>query len=180
MDILKVHPTAYQKVLKVGIIGPRTFGLGGHDIENPIRKILRDEIVAYLISQQQLGQTVLGITGLDIGAEQDFAIACLTSNIDFTCYVSYTDHEHVFETIPDVRGLYDKLYNSAISRIILSDGDYSPKKTLAKSRRVIHDADCVIYVKNPLKHQPCSLLQLAYELEKEIVFIEPKVNLIDV
>ncbi len=163
-----------NKVLKVGIIGPRTFALGGHDLCNPIRMDLRLAIRNFL-NEQKKKFVILGITGLDVGTEQDFALSCIECEIDFTCYVSCSD----FEIMPEGKALYDELYEKANSRIILSDGEYSPKKTISKNKRIIHDSDHIIYVSNPMRRFKCPMLSLIKELKKDILVIKPKVKLLD-
>ena len=165
-----------NKIVKIGIIGPRCFSLGGHDVNNLNRVQLRKDIGCIIMHEQKKGNTVLGLTGLDIGTEQDFASVCCERNIDYYHYIAYSNVDYIWDDIEYAKRTYDALSERALSTIVLNDGDYSPKKINAKNKRIISDADILIYVSNPMLTDESNAIKIAKELKKDIRILTIQAN----
>lgn len=136
-----------NQILKVGIIGPKPFGVGGHDC-NYLRSKIKDSITKILLDCSK-EYTVVGITGLGIGVEQDFAEICYKNNIDYTVYLPYNEQEKYWCNLcPDLLKNYETLLEKALSVVELDRGKFSPKKIVTKRKKIANESDYIIYVKN--------------------------------
>lgn len=158
------------QILKIGIIGPRPFGLGGHDTANPIRSNINTKIRDILAQKQKEYPLTVGKTGLNIGVEQDFAQICLDLQIDYDVYLPYPSMTARWEQLPSIVKDYEFLLSKALNVTTLSEGQYSPKKVWIKNAHIIKESDFVIYVNNVLKKK-CELLDMLKSLKKEYVII---------
>lgn len=164
------------KVIKIGVIGPRSYNIGGHDNDNPVRENIRVEIRQLVKNHTKDDTALLGITSLALGAEQDFAKICCDANIDYMVYTPYEDQESKWSSLPNAVEEYKLLYKNAISRISLGDGGYSPKKILLKNKKIVKDADIIIFVENPLKRVYSELITMAKLLGKGVYVVVPGKN----
>jgi uncharacterized phage-like protein YoqJ len=135
-------------MIKIGILGPRSFSIGGHDSNNPIRMFIKNKIRQILNSYNKQNKDVCGLTGLDIGVEQDFAEICLDLNIPYYHYVAYTNID--WSNIPNANEKYQHLSSNSHDKSIIGIGNYSPKKIKHKKRKIIDDSDIVILISSKL------------------------------
>ncbi len=131
---------------KIGIIGAKPIGLGGHDIHNPIRAAVYQNIISIL--KQYHDQSIIGLTGLGLGVEQDFARACLDIGIEYNVYLPYDNQEDYWDKLDSVIQEYHRLKDAALNVKQINVGGFSTKKILTKTQRIIHDADIIIIVKD--------------------------------
>ncbi len=135
---------------KIGIIGPRSFITGGHCSSADIRVKLRDKMCQIINSVDSVYQ-IVGLTGLGIGCEQDFALVCERMDIPYSSYLPYENIEKKWITLPhEIENNFTYLLNNATGVLYVSNGPYSPKKIEKKNEKIIEDSDLVIYVKTPL------------------------------
>lgn len=139
-----------DKIFRIGVVGPRPFGLGGHDWNSTLRVDLRKVFVQTLKQYQQDDRAIVGITGLGLGTEQDFADACLEADIDYLCYLPFNDQEYRWINIPEVEAKYQWLLGKALQQVYVNEGNYSPKKIMIKNQRIIRDSDLVFVVYNKI------------------------------
>lgn len=137
-----------EKLIKVGIIGPRPYFLGGHDINNEIRQNLRQQISSILKKLSNEHGIIVGITGLSAGAEQDFALTCLENKIDYYVFLPYECNDKGKSPPNESMKLYSKLLDHSVDTVILYDGKYSPQKNIDKNLYIIDNSDYLIYVKS--------------------------------
>ncbi len=165
--------TQPQVVIKVGIIGPRAHTLGGHDFNNVIRDNLRDQIKALLQAELDKGITLHGFTGLGLGAEQDFALACLDLAVDYSCYLAHENMSDRWNDLPKGQvDIYNDLLEASINKVLIGDGNYSPKKILAKDKRIIKDTDLIIFVENPHRKGTNKLVTFCKKLSKRVIILK--------
>jgi len=144
MDISKVHHTE-NPIIKVGIIGPKPFGLGGYD-NNTYRLKIKTSI-QNLFKSLMKEYTVVGITGLGLGIEQDFVQLCIDNSIEYVVYLPYNEQEKYWSHLsPDVIKNYTYYLDQALNIIQLDDGKFSPKKILHKKKKILNESDYIICV----------------------------------
>lgn len=146
MDISKVHHTE-NPIVKIGIIGPKPFGLGGYD-NNTYRLKIKDSI-NNIFKDLMKEFTLVGITGLGLGIEQDFVQLCINNSIEYTVYLPYNEQEKYWSHLsPDLIKSYSYYLDNALNIIQLDNGKYSPKKIISKRKKILNESDYVIYVKH--------------------------------
>jgi hypothetical protein len=101
-------------VFKVGIIGPRPFSYGDHDTNCGIRTFTKNVIKKILKKHQRNYGTVIGITGLGLGAEQDFAEACTELNIGYSGFLAYPNLEATLRKLPGQQEKYKNLKDNSL------------------------------------------------------------------
>ena len=139
-----------QPTYNIGIIGPRTFIAGGHDKACEFRVKLRYKITQIICNIKEPYQLV-GLTGLGLGVEQDFAAACNNLDIPYSSYLPYENMERKWIGLPsDIQNNFTTLLNNATGILYVSNGPYSPKKIEKKNQKVIDDSDLVIFINTPL------------------------------
>lgn len=136
----------YQDYTKIGIIGPRSYMLGGHDYNNELRISLRSKFTNILNNLSNQKIPLLGFTGLGLGCEQDFAIACFERNIEYIGMLPFQKQEAAWKDLPIVQKVYKELIDNSKHYIVLEDGGYSPKKILNKYKKIIEISDIIILV----------------------------------
>lgn len=147
-------------IVKVGIIGVYPSLLGGYD-DTPIkirhRQIFRSVLALY-------NNRCVGLSGMTIGSELDFAEVCYQLNVPFQT-ISIQQH-------PSHKWLVDKskfdfLMTKTLQHTILSEGAFSPIKVMRKWEYIIRESDVIIYVSNDIYTCP-SLIQMMYDSGKTI------------
>lgn len=159
----------YQEYTKIGIIGPRTVMLDGHDFNNDMRISLRNKITHILQNLRRQNIKILGFTGLGLGAEQDFAIVCYENNIEYIGMLPFYKQENNWKNMPNVQKVYKELLESCNHSIVLEDGGYSPKKIFNKYKKIIEISDIIIVVESKQYNIPASIVE--FLKEKTIVII---------
>lgn len=172
MAISKVLPTEYNiNTTKISILGPKSWSIGGHDIDHPIRQIIRQKIDKFLDTLITDNKVIIGLTGLSLGVEQDFAIALIAKNIDYKVYLPYLDQENYWENLPKcVHEKYAELLKKAINVVNLFDGHYSPKKNVNKKHKIIKESDIIIFVTMKNTHSSYEDTINKAELSNKIVY----------
>lgn len=173
MDTLKV-PLMEKSIIKIGIIGPRSNSLGGHDKDNKTRTFVKKQICNIFSEYNKSGdKVILGITGLGLGVEQDFAEMCIEYKNDYVVYLPFEDQESLWIDLPsDITDNYKFLLKHAFKTQILSEGSYSPKKIATKHSKVIRESDLIIIVNdNVIKNSYDTCLSICKKLNKTYVVI---------
>lgn len=135
---------------KIGILGPKCFTLDGHDIHNPVRTSLRLKLSRILQEEKSKHHDLVGLTGLNIGTEQDFAIACKELSIPYISIIAFDKMESMWEDIEINKQIFKELKESSEYIISLNDPGYSPKKINHKNKQIIEMSNILIYVRTEL------------------------------
>jgi len=136
-----------KKIVKISILGPKPYSLGGHDASGELRSKIQKSISFILDGLEKEDKVVLGLTGLSLGLEQDFAQICKDKGISYNVYLSHDSVDAQWEHLPsNICEKYNELLENAHSSIVLDDGGYSPKKIVHRQLRILKDSDIVIYV----------------------------------
>lgn len=79
--------------VKVAATGHRPPKIGGYDEWNPIRMHIRKIMVKDLLELKAKfaleGRMLVGISGMALGIDQDFARACCTAEVPFDAYIPF-------------------------------------------------------------------------------------------
>ena len=162
------------KNLKIGVIGPRSFVLGGHDYQNSIRSDLREKFKSILMRYYSDNINILGVTGLGLGSEQDFALSCADIGIDYIGVLAFPDQEERWPDLPDVQKQYRELCDRANHTIVMNEGRYSPKKIIEKNIKIIEMCDVILYVYCSQYPKSTKIIDLAEKNNKAIILIEAR------
>lgn len=136
--------------LFISIIGPRSCGLAGHDIDNEMRINIRNKLTQKL-TEYKKNYNIIGLTSLHLGIEQDFALVCMELDIDYIVYSAYDNPENAWKNLPSyITDRYNLLKKSAYDYRIISTGKYSPKKILNNKIQMINDASIIFIMSNHL------------------------------
>lgn len=134
------------KILKLALLTykPNNGNIQRYD-ESYIKELLYkhlDEIV-----DKYKSDTIIGLTGLCIGLELDFANYCLINDIDYIVYQAFDTPEIYWNNLPEsiVRS-YHKALESSFSVEKLSDGGYAPRKNINRKLRMCEDADIILNI----------------------------------
>lgn len=143
-----------KKIVKVSILGPKPYSLGGHDYQNHIYSHIKTQIREVLNQFHRNDKIVIGLTGLSLGLEQEFANICKQQGITYNVYLSHDNPTKSWEDLPNVIMQYHNMLQTSNTSIDVSNGSYSPKKCLQRQLRILKDSDCVIYVSGflPIKN----------------------------
>ena len=159
-----------RDIVKIGIIGPKPYLIGETDTVS--RDKIRTGIGQILSDLKKEYPTLLGLTGLDLGVEQDFAVACSYYDIDYYCYVAYAQIYEGWNKLPEsVTENYLKLLNSSVGYTILSEGKFSPKKNFSKKLKIISQSDFIIYVPVPHLEKENDIFIRELFTKDKVVFI---------
>ena len=158
-----------KKVIKISVYGPKPYSMGGHNLSSescPIRNAIQD-IVDDLQDQDKI---LIGLTGLSLGLEQDFAYICLQNKIPYNVYLSHDTQERSWADLPEeLLKKYQDLLDEAENHTIINTGAFSPKKALNRQLRVMKDSDYIIYVSGFLPIKNDKLLALLCEKDTKII-----------
>lgn len=155
-----------MRLIKVCLIGPKTYAMGGHDFTNPTRTELRKSIAQILKQYQDEDTTILGITALGLGSDQDFAISCITMELDYTVYLPYKEPDSYWSHIPGLEEIYAQFIQKALEIKCLSQDRYSPKRYIDNQKRMIKDSNVIIFVKDNIFEPIDALYQYAHKHNK--------------
>lgn len=160
-------------VYYVGIIGPKPHSLGGHDIEdNRLRREIFYKIKDVLTHVAKEHHVVVGLTGLNLGVEQDFAHCCLGAKIDYEIYLPYLEQEELWQNLPNVYNQYIQLLASGLTYTTLNIGSYSPKKNSQKNQKIVKDADLILYI-HDMRGEDSQLYEMVKNNAKDFMVISP-------
>lgn len=158
-------------VIRVTVIGSRPYTIGGHDSENPKRVRINSQISKILAGLQKKDTVVLGITDLTLGVAFDFVESCEVHGIEYEVYLSSNDQEQRWRTLPGVHTKFKEKLKNAIEVEEPSEDKYSPRKQILNRKKMVKDADIIIYLRDKFKYKLCSILEYAKSLDKKIIFI---------
>jgi hypothetical protein len=155
-----------NKIVNIGIVGPKGYALGGYDFNDRRRKIL-NEYLSHIFQIESINKTVVGYCGLNSGSDYEFAKTCNENRIPYYIYLSNENEQDSWISNIKERNL---ILNSANEVQYLYKGEYSPKKNMNRTKMIIENSDIVIYVKNKLKNK-CSILNYILNTKKTIYYI---------
>jgi hypothetical protein len=147
-------------IVKIGIIGVYPDLLGGYDKTR--LKEQHQNVYSRVLSLYN--KRCIGITGMTIGSELDFAETCYTNNVPFEAIQIQTSPSHKW---PADKDKYEFLWHRAAKQTILSEGVFSPLKIMRKWEYVIRESDALIYVLNA-KYRHKDLINSLYNSGKKI------------
>jgi kynureninase len=163
-----------KKLVKVGIIGPRSYSLGGHDPSGDIRLGLSYQINNIFKKLSDDDKIILGLTGLSLGVEQDFARLCFENNIQYNVYLSHDNQEKQWRDLPcHILEEYDKLINNSKSCINISDGNYSPKKHIQKQIKILKESDIIIWISGTFPFKNEKIQTLLNDKKANTIVLDP-------
>lgn len=140
--------------------GHRPDKLGGY---NPALAVLRTEVAMDWMQVQSIAR---GITGMALGWDQDFALACFELGIPYTAAVPFDGQESAW---PDKsKRIYRWLMNRAAEVTIVSPGEYSSAKMLKRNIWMVDECDHLLALYDGSQGGTQHCLRYAREWEKPI------------
>lgn len=140
--------------------GHRPDKLGGY---NPALAVLRTETAMNWMEVQSIAR---GITGMALGWDQDFALACYELGIPYTAAVPFEGQESQWPLRS--KRIYKWLMNRADDVIIVCPGEYSPSKMLKRNIWMVDESDHILALYDGSQGGTAHCLKYAREWEKPI------------
>lgn len=162
-----------DKMLRIGILGPRPYFIGGHDEKDLDRTKIKKIIDRILQDYLNQGFKLFGLTGLDLGVEQDFAQSCIDNNVLYQVILSHEKPQDKWANLTeDIVKKYNFLIRKSKKVITVNKGPYSPKKNQDKNSFISNESDIVIIVINSeLKNKNQKDLEYLQKLAKQIIIV---------
>ena len=160
------------------VTGHRPNVLGGHDPNNPQRLYIKKHMTGIMKFILNKYPDVEGISGMALGADQDFCDVCISLNIPFLAYVPFKKQESMW---PDSsKSYYSQLLEKAKEIKIISTGEYSPKKMQIRNMAMSDDCNISIGVwNNSISGGTANCIKYLKQIEKPIVQIDPNLYTLD-
>ena len=161
--------------LKIMVSGHRPNKLGGYDIDNPIRQYVWTQMGAILKYYIDEKFSILGISGMALGIDQDFGRLCVDLDLPFLAYVPFIGQENKWPE--PSRKDYSILLDKAKETKIVSKGGYSPGKMQIRNKAMADDCDVAIVVWDGAeKGGTYNCYKYLKSINKKIIRIDPKRN----
>lgn len=133
-------------MVKVGILAGKAHYFGGYDVNSIQRKEIRNLFRQILSSLINKYNHLVMMNGLNLGIEQDMALACIEERVDYIGYIPFENHRDLWSSLPvSVLETYEHLIDKALHIEVISKGDFSPRKLQIQNNRIICDSDIIIY-----------------------------------
>lgn len=130
-------------MIKVMITSHRPHRLGGYDENNPIMTFVKKQ-TKNILEKLKATDDIIGISGMAIGGDQIFCKVCLELNIPYIAYLPFAGQELKWSTAAQKQ--YKELISKAKQVIIVSPGNYSPRKMQLRNEAMAKDCDISIGV----------------------------------
>lgn len=150
MPILKELLMVSQTKIKIGVFGPKPFFSSGHDYNRNRERVIT-AIEKKIKNLQKENFQVIGLTGIDIGVEEDFMEFCMKNKVPYYCYCTYELDPKMWTKLPGKYEKMQELIEKSDRKVLVGTGKYSPKKTLEKIKKIVSEAD-IIFIAT---HQFC-------------------------
>lgn len=145
-----------KKIVKVSVLTGKPYFCGGFDTESAdgrlcvviraIQNILED------FSKQD--KIVIGLTGLALGIDQEFAQICLSKGLVYQVYLAYDGMDKNWKNLPDTTAKrYQDLLDRSENTIVMAEGAFSPKKILQQKIKIVRESDVIIRVDSKLPNK---------------------------
>ena len=158
--------------MKIMITGHRPHRIGGYDSDNKTRQYVRKKIREILQAYKELDDDIIGISGMALGADQDFCEVCIELGIPYLAYVPFEGQESVW---PDpAKKKYQNLLDQAKETTVVSKGSYSPKKMQIRNIAMADACDIAIAVWDGTAGGTANCYKYLEKLDKSILRIDPK------
>jgi uncharacterized phage-like protein YoqJ len=152
----------------VGVTGHRPNKIGGFYPNNGVRRWIRDEIRRHLLDLKP-SKT---ISGMAIGADQDFVAVCIELKIPFVAAVPFEGQE---STWPEhAQKEYKMLLELADEVVYVCAPGYSPEKMQTRNCYIVDNSDVMLAVYDGTPGGTANTVNYANEVGKKLIFINPK------
>jgi uncharacterized phage-like protein YoqJ len=131
-----------KQTIRIAATGHRPNRLGGYCADNPVRLFIRKELKKILECYKERYDRVIGIHGLALGFDTDFANTCLELKIPYEAYAPFKDQDSKW--FAQSQEEYRFLVNNADKFIIVSEGSYSPAKMHERNKVMVDKCDLLI------------------------------------
>lgn len=141
--------------------GHRPDKLGGY---NDNLSVLRCEIAMEWMDIRAIER---GITGMALGWDQDFALACYELGIPYTAAIPFEGQESKWPTKSKL--VYQWFMNRADEIVIVNPGSYNPGKMLSRNVWMVDNCDHLLAMYDGSQGGTAHCLKYAREWEKPVV-----------
>src|SRR3990167_8058668 len=128
-------------MLKTMITGHRPNKIGGYNKITPLRAWVRKSILDVL-TELDKREPVTGMSGMALGADQDFAEACITRKLPFIAAIPFVGQESMWP--PESQSWYQYLLGIAREKVIVCEGSYQAWKMQKRNQYMVDWCDVVI------------------------------------
>ena len=143
-------------IIKISVLTGKPYFCGGFDTESEEGRlwIVIKTIQDILEDFARQDKIVVGLTGLALGIDQEFAQICLTKGLKYQVYLAYDDMDKNWKSLPDTTAKrYRNLLDKSENTIIMAEGAFSPKKILNQKIKVVRESDVIIRVDSKLPNK---------------------------
>lgn len=152
----------YQVLLMIlAATGHRPDKLGGY---NSTLSVLRTDLIMDWMETRAVER---GITGMALGWDQDFALACYELGIPYTAAVPFEGQESQWPQ--KSRLIYNWLMNRAADIVVVSPGAYNAGKMLARNVWMVDECTHLLALYDGTQGGTQHCLKYAREWEKPVV-----------
>ncbi len=160
-------------MIKVMVTGHRPNRIGGYDENNPVRQYTSKAMTDILIKLKTEFKNIEAITGMALGVDQDYCKICIKLNIPFIAYIPFVGQELKWPSL--AQDQYRDLLSKAKKVIIVSKGNYSPRKMLIRDERMVKDCDVGIAIWDGIPNGGTyHTFNCLKQESKKIIHINPK------
>lgn len=153
------------------VTGHRPDKCGGYNENNPLRTRIRSHMRTHLENLQP----TLGITGMALGSDQDFARCCIEIGLPFLAAVPFLFQESKW--LPEAQKRYFELLDKAKEVVYVSLPGYTPQKMLARNHWMIeaiqNDGIVLAVYNGDQKGGTAHTYNLALQRGRKIIRINP-------
>lgn len=131
------------------VTGHRPPKIGGYDPESNLRKWVREQLLSVLSSIREQSDNLIAISGMALGADQDFAESALELGLEVHAYIPgrFQPTKWPEKSQRQYFSILEKIKESGGSILIAPDSDqYHPRLLLQRNSDMISDADLAIAV----------------------------------
>lgn len=125
------------------VTGHRPTKLGSYDSNSETRVKIKQKI-KQILTHYSKDKTIIGISGMALGADMDFCHCCIDLGIEYIAYVPFHGQESMWPQASQDE--YKKLLEKAKEIKIISNGSYSPKKMQIRNIAMCDDCDMAIAI----------------------------------
>lgn len=109
------------------------------------------------------------ISGMAIGADMLFAVICIRLSIPFIAAVPFKEQESKWPE--QIQKQYYKLLNKAKNVVIVSEGEYDPKKFQIRNEWIVDNSDEMLAYWNGKQSGTGNCIRYALEISRKVTNI---------
>lgn len=156
--------------MKLAVTGHRPHKLNNeYSYSGPCSDYLRTELKLILVEHKPS----LGITGMALGADTLFALACLELEIPLLAAIPFEGQEKNWPT--SSKKLYNEiLSNKLVTQHLVTNGSYSQAAFQTRNEYMVDLCDKLVAIHDGTKGGTYNTVRYAQSVDREIILINPQ------